>query len=360
MQFRILWSSLIGRLPVLACVVLLASCEAEADDPCRARIAYVIDTGDISDQGYVASGWNGVLQGAAALELPDECVRSVQTNSTDAAVWGARIDELVAEGFDIIVTKSPSMTEGTRDAALRHPDVSFIGTDQFQETTIPNVVGIVFREDIGGFLAGALAGMTTQSDTVGVVLGCPSISAIPRFAIGYWNGARHVNPDVTVIADFHEDDIATCFSDPTWGAASAEQMVDMEADVVFAAAGGTGTGALIAACTRGARVIGVDFDQYQTLPEVRECILSSSTKSIVSAVADLIADAERGALPAGNYAGGSALAPFHDLAHLVSAENAMTLEDIRLQLEAGTLDPCARVEELGEANDMAFCTGGAN
>lgn len=352
---RSICGSVIGRLFVLTCVVGLASCESAPADPCRVRVAYVTDTGDINDMGYVASGWNGVLRGAATLGLPDQCVRSVVAGSVDAAVWGARIDELVDEGFDIIVTKSPSMTEGTRAAAMRHPDVDFIGTDQFQETTLPNVVGIVFREDIGGFLAGALAGMTTESDTVGVVLGCPSISAIPRFAIGFWNGARYVNPDVNVLATFHPDDISTCFGDPEWGAMTAGEMVDMNADVIFAAAGGTGNGALIAACMRDVTVIGVDFDQYQTLPEVRSCILSSSTKSIVSAVADLIVEAERGALPAGNYLGGSALAPYHDLAHLVSTEEDMMLEDIGLLLNTGMLDPCARVPELGAINDMAFC-----
>ncbi|WP_236515128.1 BMP family ABC transporter substrate-binding protein [Sandaracinus amylolyticus] len=335
---------------------MLASCEAEASDPCRTRIAYVVDVGDLGDQGFTASGWNGVLRAAAALELPDECLRSVVTNSPDPEVWGARIDEVVEEGFDIVVTSSFTMGEGTRAAAMRHPDVSFIGTDQFQESTIPNVAGVVFHEDVGGFLAGALAGLVTETGVVGAVLGCRFVPPVSRFGIGFWNGARYVNPDVTVLATFHEDDIATCFTNPTWGAATAEQMIDMRADVVFGAAGGTGNAALIAACMRDVTVIGVDFDQYQTLPEVRECIVSSSTKSIVSAVADLIADADRGALQAGNYFGGSALAPFHDLAHLVSAENATRLEDIRLQLEAGMLDPCAPVPELGVANDMAFCT----
>lgn len=348
------------RVSALVLVIgSLSSCESAAPaDPCRLRVGFVMyEGGRIDDGGFNGSAWNGVLAATAALGLPSECAELVGGDSADEAVWGGYIDDLVADGVDIIVTSGFTMTEGTRAAGRRHPGVRFIGTDQFQEDTIANVAGIVFHEDVGGFLAGALAGLVTETDVVGVVLGCRAVPPVSRFGIGFWNGARHVNPDVAVLAMFHEDDFATCFNDAAWGAMVAADMVTAGgADVIFGAGGSTGNGAIVEACMQGATVIGVDFDQYQTLPEVRPCIVSSSTKSIVSAVADLILSVDQGRFPSGNYFGGSTLAPFHDRASLVSSEDAAMLEDIQLQLEAGTLDPCMAVPELPEASAISACT----
>jgi basic membrane protein A len=103
-------------------------------------------------------------------------------------------------------------------------------------------------------------------------------------------------------------------SDPEWGAATAKQALDQGADVIFGAGGSTGNGALqevAAAAGAGTDLfcIGVDTDQWETLPAAHPCLISSAMKLITPSVVELIgmygAD---GTMTSGNYFGGAGLA----------------------------------------------------
>jgi len=192
---------------------------------------------------------------------------------TDAAVRKLAsmypYDNFADEGYDAIVTVGFGMGEATIAAANKYPDVDFIGVDQFQaweydgddSTNVANLAGLNFPEDNAGFLVGALAAMMTESGKIGSVLGTDAVPPVWRYGEGYRAGAAYINPDVEVFVVYHNDvGFDKTFTDPEWGAATANSMIDQGADVIFGAGGKTGNGAVTAAAQRGVYAVGVDAD----------------------------------------------------------------------------------------------------
>jgi basic membrane protein A len=251
------------------------------------------------------------------------------------------------------------MGAATHQAGKDFPDVYFIGTDQgqvdanFAPEPLPNVTGLIFHEDVSGFLAGALAGLMTESNVVGGVYGCPFIPPVARFEVGYYNGAKYVNPDVSVLDVYHPGSLDVCFTDPEFAAETAQTLIGQGVDVIFGAGGLTGNGALIAACNQGVNVIGVDVDQFLTLPEVAECIMSSATKALTSDVASLIMSAVDMSFPGGEVFGPAVLAPFHNFEDVIPQDVKDQLVSISAMIDSGEIDPCAPFEG---SNEGTFCT----
>jgi basic membrane protein A len=230
--------------------------------------------------------------------------------------------------------------------AVKIASTYFIGVDQFQEWAIDddpsndltNYAGLVFPEDQAGFLVGALAAMMTKTGKIGAVLGTDVVPPVWRFGEGYRAGAQYINPDVEVFVVYHNDvGFDKTFTDPEWGSQTAISMIDKGADVIFGAGGKTGNGALIAAAEKGVYAIGVDTDQYYTVPEAQSRLLSSAMKMIAPGVFNLIKMAKEGNFPAGNYLGEAGYAPFHDLENEVPAEVKAKLEEIHQMLLNGEL-----------------------
>jgi basic membrane protein A len=188
-------------------------------------------------------------------------------------------------------------------------------------------------------MAGALAGLLTQTNTVAAVLGTDLVPPVVAFKEGYESGVAYVNPDAVVISTYHPGGLDVAFTDPEWGATTAKQALDNGADVVFGAGGKTGNGALIeVAGQEGAYCIGVDSDQWFTVPEAHSCLVSSAMKLITPGVFDIIQKAQAGNFPTGNYVGEFGLAPFHDFADSISQEIKDQLDTIRQALLNDELD----------------------
>lgn len=331
--------------------------EAMVEPTCAHKIGFVTDVGKLNDQSFNESGWNGVLNAVDELGLAEECYGYIETQ--DSADYRPNIDSFINEGADIIVTSGFAMGAATHQAGIDYPDIYFIGTDQtqtdadFNPEMLPNVAGLIFHEDVSGFLAGALAGLMTESNTVGGVYGCPFIPPVARFEVGYYNGAHYANPDVTVLDVYHPGDLDVCFVDPSWAADTANTLIDQGADVIFGAGGLTGNGALIAACNQGVNVIGVDVDQFNTLPEVQDCIMSSATKGLVADVTRLIISATDGTFPGGEVFGPAVLAPFHNFDSIIPQDVKDQLDQISADIDSGAIDPCAPFDG---SNEGTFCT----
>ena len=218
--------------------------------------------------------------------------------------------------------------------------MNFIGVDQFQGEAVPGVAGLIFPEAKAGFMAGALAAHMSQSGTIAAVLGTDLVPPVVFFKEGYENGARYVNPDINIISTYHPGGLDVAFTDPEWGASTAAQAVDQGADVVFGAGGKTGNGALIEVANRdGLYCIGVDTDQWGTVPEAHSCLISSAMKMIDEGVVTLIGLAAEGNFPSGNYVGGFGLADFHDFDSAVPANVKANLDTIRAGLVDDSIDP---------------------
>lgn len=301
-------------------------------------IGLVTDVGQVNDKSFNQSSWEGVL----SAELCGATVDYIETQS--AADYADNIAEFAESDYDIIVTVGFALGPATLEAAAIYPDVLFIGVDQFQAEAVENVVGLIFAEDQSGFLAGVLAGRLTQTGTIAAVLGTDQVPPVVAFKEGYELGARYVNPDINIISTYHPGAIDQAFTDPEWGATTSKQALDQNADVVFAAGGKTGNGGLIEVANAvGAGgpppfCIGVDTDQWETVPEAHPCLISSAMKLLDRGVADIIMAFIDEELEPGNFVGEAALASFHDLEDMVPDEVKAELEEIALALSSGEME----------------------
>lgn len=296
-------------------------------------VGLVTDVGQIDDKSFNQSAWEGAL--AAERELGAQ-VDFIETR--DATDYAENIGLFVGENYDVIITVGFALGEATAQAATENPDIAFIGVDQFQVEAIPNLTGLVFNEDQAGYLAGALAAMMTESGTIAAVLGTDLVPPVVAFKEGFENGAEAINPDINIISTFHPGGLDVAFTDPEWGAATAKQAIDQGADVIFGAGGNTGNGALIeVAGNEGTFCIGVDTDQWETLPAAHPCLISSAMKLITPGVLDITTAIQAGEQPAGNFFGAAALAPFHDFEDQIPQEVKDTLDELAAGLEDGSL-----------------------
>ncbi len=301
------------------------------------KVGLVTDVGRINDRSFNQSAWEGVKLAAEQLGLGEDNIKFIETQ--DAKDYADNMQQFIDAGYNVIVTVGFALGDATKQAAQENPDIFFIGVDQFQVDQIPNLVGLVFQEDKAGFLAGALAAHLTKTGTIAAVLGTDLVPPVVAFKEGYEAGARFVKPDINIISTYHPGEISQAFVDPEWGAATAKQAIDQGADVVFGAGGNTGNGALQEVATHeGLYCIGVDTDQWETVPAAHPCLVSSAMKLITPSVAELISDAYNGNWPGGgNFFGPVGLAPFHDFEDQIPQEVKDDLERIRKGLDDGTI-----------------------
>jgi len=339
--------ALVIALLLSACTVAAPSAapaapQAPAETAAAVKVGLVTDVGRVNDRSFNQSAWEGVVQAAAALGLREgDDYKYIETQ--DSKDYVDNIQQFVDAGFNVVVTVGFALGEATIAAAKENPDIYFIGVDQFQGEALPNLTGLVFHEDQSGFLAGALAAQLSTSNIIASVLGTDLVPPVVAFGQGYELGAKYINPDIRLISTYHPGEISQAFTDPEWGAATAKQALDQGADVIFGAGGITGNGALqevAAAPGAGTTVfcIGVDTDQWETLPAAHPCLVSSAMKLITPAVVELItAYGEDGSMTAGNYFGGAGLAPFHDFEEKIPQEVKDKLDEIAAALADGSL-----------------------
>jgi len=333
------------RILGIALVVVLALAAAQvgvAPQPIRAagpKLCLVTDVGEVDDRSFNQSAYEGML--AAAEELDGESEFIETQNATD---YANNIQTLAEAGCEVIITVGFALGEATIKAAELYPDIYFIGVDQFQPTEVKNVVGLIFPEAKAGFLAGVLAARMSRSGIVAAVLGTDQVPPVVAFKEGYEAGARYANPDIRLISTYHPGGLDKAFTDPEWGAQTAKQAFDQGADVIFGAGGKTGNGALeeIAKLTTPEKpvyCIGVDTDQWETVPAAHPCLISSAMKLITKGVLEIIVAWSEGNPPSGNFVGDVGLAPFHDFEDVVPDEVKQELEEIAELLLSGKLDP---------------------
>ena len=301
-------------------------------------VGLVTDVGKINDRSFNQSAWEGVQK--SQTDGVADLVQFIETS--DAKDYTKNIATFGDAGFDVIVTVGFGLGEATAASAAVYPNIRFIGVDQFQSEVVPGVSGLNFPEDHAGFLVGALAAMMSKSHIIGAVCGTDVVPPVWRFGEGYKAGAAYadtlIGTATEVLIVYHSDvGFDKTFTDPEWGAQTAKSMINQGADAIFGCGGLTGNGAITAAAQTGAYAIGVDTDQYLTLPEAAPRMLSSALKLITPGVADLIAAAKDDIAPDGNIFGAGGYAPFHDLDGEVPAEIKRAMEEINVGLLDGSI-----------------------
>lgn len=313
---------------------------AVADDSnCAAAesfcVGLVTDIGKVDDKSFNQSAHEGAM--AAAAEVGG-FYKYIET--TDTKDYAANMKQFTDKSYDVIVTVGFLMAEATVAAAKENPNTKFIGVDQFQGEEVANLTGLIFPEDQAGYAAGYLAGMLTKSNKLGQVLGL-EIPPVQKFAKGFEAGAKAANANVKVTTVYHPP-ADNGFADPVWGAAEAKKQLSQGADIIFGAGGGTGNGALIEiAKAEGAGTsvfcIGVDTDQWGTVPEAQPCLVTSAMKGLVEGTTDLVKAAFDGSIKGGNFLGTTGLADYHDLASAVPADVQSKVAEVVAGLKDGSI-----------------------
>lgn len=308
----------------------------------KLKLGLVTDLGKVNDGTFNEFAHKGAERAAQDFDLEYRYIETVAQ-----ADYEKNIQTLIDEQFDIIVTVGFLIADATLKEAKQHPEIKFIGVDQFYpegdaEKSAPNLVGLQFREDQAGFMAGAIAGMMTKSGTIGVVAGI-DIPPVKRFANAYKHGAEYVRPDVNVLLTY-----VPSFTDPAQGASVANQFIGEGADVIFGAGGPTGSGGIKAAAEKGVWVIGVDQDEFTTTfgagsAPGADKILTSAIKRVDVAVHDEIKKVTDNTFKGGGIAlydakaNGVGYADFHNAAPNVPAAVQTRMEEILSKLADGSL-----------------------
>ena len=195
---------------------------------------------------------------------------------------------------------------------------------------------------VGGFLAGALAGLMTKTNVIGAVAGLVTIPPVVNYVKGYTNGAKYTNPAIKVLTIYQPESGAKDFNDPDWGKQQAVTFFGQNADIIFGVGGNTGNGGLVAAKEKGKMCIGVDVDQYVSYPDVATCLITSAQKHLRQAVKTAITSMVKSTWQTGLVTfditnDGIGLAPYHDWDSKIPADVKAKIADITSKLKDGSL-----------------------
>jgi basic membrane protein A and related proteins len=263
----------------LAFGLVVAGCGVAGIGGSGLKVGMVTDIGQLEDKSFNEFSWKGVQDGASAVGGKAQVIQT-----KDIADYKQNIQQFVDQKYDVIVTVGFLIGTDTLAAAKANPGIQFFGVDQFVADPVPaNYQGLIFNEAQAGYLAGIVAGTLTKTNKIGAVGGREDVPPVVNYIKGYENAAKTTKPGVQVLINYVGD-----FNAPDKGEASARTMVGQGADVVFQVAGLTGAGSLRAACSAKIWGIGVDVDQYLSLPDSKACIVTSAEKHLQSATRDAI------------------------------------------------------------------------
>jgi basic membrane protein A and related proteins len=259
-------------------------CSSLSGDGPKVGLAY--DVGGQGDHSFNDSAVRGMRK--AATDLKATCVEGeAQLNEPESAREG-RLKQLAEAGANPIIGVGFSYSESVNAVAPDYPDISFAVIDGFDPDTKPNknVAYLGFAENEGSFLVGVAAAETTKADHIGFVGGVHN-DLIKKFEAGYTAGAKAVEPSIKVDVKYIEESNLSGFNDPAGGKAAGAGEYEAGADVVYAAAGASGSGVFDAAVDAGSGkwAIGVDSDQYLSASKQQQPhILTSMVKHVDTAV----------------------------------------------------------------------------
>lgn len=255
-------------------VLALTACQSSSD--CFREdvfcAALVTDTLGVEDHGTNQDAWAG-LEEAKANGLID---RAEYIESVDARDYGKNIAYFADRGFDAVFTSGVGLDDATLQGADLYPDSAFVGLNQTFDESRPNLASLTFPEDQMGFAAGVAATQLTQTKIVAAVCETSGIDSMWRYCEGFRAGVKFADETVTVLVVYRENgDREKLFIDEEWGHETGASLIARGADVLFAAGGVTGQGALRAASEYGIRAIGAERDQGAVLGESGSSVVTS-------------------------------------------------------------------------------------
>ena len=306
------------------------------------RVAMLSDGGTFSDNSFNQTSREGIEElmysGAPIF------VQFVETYSTSH--FERKLAAFAERDYRLLIGIGYRMAPAIAAVAAEYPRTLFACVDGDFEALPHNVWALTFQTDEcafpAGYLAAAWADLQDPKDPAVAWVGGMDVDSVNQFLVSFRNGAEHYNSvkgkKVRVMGDY-----VGSFEDFEGGRKMAADFIADGADVIFGAGSISGNGAIAAAKEHEKWAIGVDTDQYNTLPEQQDIILTSCLKRVDRAVnqvvtATLANQFWGGTRYVGNLANhGVGLAPYHDFADKIPARLQQEILNIQRRLLDGTL-----------------------
>jgi basic membrane protein A and related proteins len=270
---------------LLALTVVLAGCGTKKSDNSSAsadtgsntsatsnvKIGMVTDVGGVNDKSFNQSAWEGLSS------LTN--IKTDYLQSTKADDYETNLNKFVKGGYDLTWGIGMDLGDAVGKVASENPNSKLAIIDATVDQ--PNVKSVTFSENEGSYLVGVVAGLMTKTNKIGFVGGA-EIPVIKRFEAGFKAGIAAVNPSAQLLVNY-----TGAFDKPDLGKTAAATFYDNGADIVFQAAGGTGTGVFNEATARvksGQKVWVIGVDKDQSLEFGDDVTLTSMVKRVDEAV----------------------------------------------------------------------------
>lgn len=272
------------RSSLLFSVLLSMSAAAFANQP---KFALVYDAGGKFDRSFNQSAYEG-----AERFKKDTKISYIDAQVMSNAQGEQVLRSLARKGVDLIAAIGFTHAQQVQTVAKEFPKTKFVLVDGTASGA--NVSSILFKEQEGSYLVGVAAALASKSKKLGFIGGI-DIPLIRAFVCGYTQGAKSVDAKVDVAQNI-VGTTATAWNDPAKGGELARAQMERGVDVIFAAAGGSGMGALQAVKEKGKMAIGVDSNQNYLFPGV---MLTSMVKRVDNAIYDSFMQVKNGTWKAG-------------------------------------------------------------
>lgn len=240
----------------------------------KLRVAMVTSESGLGDRSFNDMMDQGMKRAVKELGIEYQVIQPRSISEFRSTLVRA-----ASQNFDLIIGSSFDMIEPMKEAAKAFPKQKFGLVDVGPDPIAPNVASTVTKDWEGSFLVGAIAAKTTKTGTIGFV-GGKDIPIIHRFFIGYYYGAKMMDPKVNVLESY-----SGTFTDPAAGKEYTLALVKKGSDINFAVAGATSAGVIDAAKSSKTFAIGVDSNQNYLAPG---SVLTSMVKRVDTQAFDFI------------------------------------------------------------------------
>ena len=338
--------------------------QGESEEKDVLKVGMVTDAGTIDDKSFNQGTWEGIKRFVSEHEGVE--AQYVKPDNASTESFLTAIDHLVLSGSNVIVTPGYSFEEAIGQAQQTHPQVKFVlidgqplvGRDDEEQGVYQiadNTVSISFSEHEAGFLAGVASALESKTGKL-AYLGGVQVPAVQKLGWGFVAGVAYANQMLGTNAQLVDYIYQGTFTETEAGRTIAGGFYDKGVDIIFAAAGAVGVGAISEAKTRAeggesVYIVGVDVDQYDEglIQDGSSIILTSAMKRMDQAAYDMINQVVKGEFP-----GGEAISMDASLNGVglptenpnLSAETIQTVQTVFKRIQSGEIQVPASVEAL--------------
>ena len=266
------------------------SASPTATEPTAAavKVGMAYDQDGKGDGSFNDAAFAGLSKAQADLGVE---IKEVNSGASATDATREELLTLLADGgYNPVIAVGFAYSTALAAVATKYPDTTFAIVDSVVDA--PNVGSLVFAAEQGSYLTGVIAASASKSGHIGFIGGM-EIDLIKAFEAGYIEGAQSINPDIKIDSKYMgAAGDNTAWNVPEKAKTATDGMIANGADVIYAAAGGSGLGMFqsVKAAGAGHWAIGVDSDQYTVpaLAEYKDIILTSMLKRVDVAVYDVI------------------------------------------------------------------------